>query len=181
MRKLFWTISLERQGRENREPSGGCARGWWPGLAVVLAGWLVGFLAARAMPRGETAAATNAVAEISAPLRLAGLEPPAALPPQYRTSYEEARETVDRLAGTRTDVHVLTAAAILYRLAGDAAGEAVCWEKCLELDAANRQAPARLGEIALQDGQTAKAEKLMRDALARDPGVEDYRVLLARA
>ena len=149
---------------------------------MVVAGWLVGFLAAWIVPRGETAATTDGAAETSDSLRLAGLEPSVALSPEDGALFEGALETVARLAKTNPDdPHVAAAAAIVHRLAHDAAGEAACWEKCLELDAANRQALVRSGKIALHGGEPAKAERLMRDALARDSGVEEYRILLASA
>lgn len=156
--------------------------GWRLLIAVVVAGWLAGFLLARMVSYGTTASATASAAESPESRRLTALEPPPGLPVESRAWFEEARDLVARLAATAPDdVQVIAAAALVHRLAHDTAGETACWEKCLESDADNRRACLRLATIAIRGGEPAKAEKLMRDALVRDPNFEEYRIVLAQA
>lgn len=53
------------------------------------------------------------------------------------------------------------------------------WRRATALDSAHAAARYNLARLAWERGRTAEAERLAREAIARAPGVADYRVLLA--
>jgi Flp pilus assembly protein TadD len=104
------------------------------------------------------------------------------LHPQYRTLLEESlRVTTQLVEAFPADAQAVAALALLHNLAHDEAGEAACWQRCLELEGAGPQAYEHLARRAADRGDYQRAEALAREALAENPAQTVLVSLLAEA
>jgi len=155
--------------------------GWWLLVAAVaLTTWTTGLLAAR-LWRHPDARPTDA----SSPLEIAGLPAPKLAPdlhPQYRALLEESAGVASELVESfPTDVWAVAALARLHNLAHDEAAEVECWQRCLELQDDFTPAYRHLALRAMDLQEDARAERLLREALSRDPSDAEFAGLLAES
>ena len=158
-------------------------RGWGKWLVLIgvaLLAWVIGLLAARPWLHPDNAGQKEprelALPELPLPNVAPGLDP------KYVASVEEAQEVAHRLVQSfPTDARAAAAMAILHYLAHDEAGEAACWQRCLDLDRGFSQAYRCLAERARDMGEYARAEALLREAIVVDPKAPEFHDLLATA
>ncbi len=151
----------------------------WVALAVVAAtAWTAGLVLAR---YGWEAGV--GLPEAIYLTEVAGLPLPTLaedLNPEYRALAEEAKQAVARvLAEYPHDVQAVAALAHLHNLAHDDAGEVVCWQRCLELDADFLPAYSSLAMRAANRGEYQEAEQLLRRAMAVPGAVGSFAGTLA--
>lgn len=142
---------------------------WRLATATVVLAVLGGLLATRGWWSSTEQPPDEQQTSGLAPLVIPELK--ADLDPAYRKLMVEAQEVTRRVAESfPEDAEAVAIVAMLHHLAHDRAGEEKCWRRCLELDESFSRAYQWLALRATEDGDYAKAEALMRQAM--DAGAE---------
>ena len=145
---------------------------------AALVAWIVGWLGGSRYWRPQPTAQQPAGPKYSFP----ELKPSPGLTADYRSRLEETYEVVCRLAESYPQsADAARAMALVQYFAHDTGAEVTCWERCLEIDPAYREAYDRLGTLASENGQYERVITLMRKALGAHPDYPAFHNMLAHA